>query len=278
MNTTNEAPTQNVISTDNVWVPIDQVTVPEDARKHTPEDIDSRAVSLTKEGQLENILLSKEGGKLVLVYGNGRLESAKKAGWERIRADIKEGLSEVQKLMMTLAENEEREEASPFYTASLYARIIAAEHLSADGLAEKLGKKRSNVYNYLSLAKLAPEVQEKSNRLDIGLRHWLEIAKLPNSTDQIRAAQECADKDLSVRELQIAVQKRLGEPVEKSKGNSVRPTPGFHFVWKGDRLAVKGLWQADGKGPVTLSEELLAALSDYLQGHPCPAPQEAKAA
>src|SRR5713101_7806550 len=112
MNTTN-------MSQEGTWVVITGVTVPEDARKHTPEDIDSRAASMAREGQLENILLSKEGDQLVLVYGNGRLESAKKAGWEKIRADIKEGLTESQKLMMTLAENEERENASPFYTARL---------------------------------------------------------------------------------------------------------------------------------------------------------------
>src|SRR5262249_10919842 len=93
---------------DGVWIPVNGITVPEDARQHTPEDIESRAQSMAKEGQLQNILLSKEGEKLVLVYGHGRLQSAQKLGWEKIRADVKEGLTESQKLLMTLAENEER--------------------------------------------------------------------------------------------------------------------------------------------------------------------------
>jgi len=68
MNTTNEVTsTQAVTTQENVWIEIARITVLEDARKHTPEDIDSRAVSLAIEGQLENILLSKEGDRLVLV-------------------------------------------------------------------------------------------------------------------------------------------------------------------------------------------------------------------
>jgi ParB-like chromosome segregation protein Spo0J len=94
MNTTNEVNVSEVRPEEGSWFPISQIVVPEDARPHTPEDIDSRAASMAREGQLENILLSKEGDRLVLVYGHGRLESAKKLGWEKIRADIKEGLTE----------------------------------------------------------------------------------------------------------------------------------------------------------------------------------------
>src|SRR5260370_37802427 len=100
MNTQNDVTTQ-----EGVLVLIDQIIVPEDARPHTQEDIDSRAISMDREGQAQSALLSKEGDKLVLVYGNGRLESAKKLGWEKLRCDIKEGLTETQKLMLVLAEN-----------------------------------------------------------------------------------------------------------------------------------------------------------------------------
>src|SRR5260370_26880388 len=129
MENTNEV---NTTVQEGASVPIAQITVPEDARPHTQEDIDSRAASMAREGQLENILLSREGERLVLVYGHGRLESAKKLGWDKIRADIKEGLTETQKLLMILAENNEREDASPFFTAGLYKRIMSAEHLSPE--------------------------------------------------------------------------------------------------------------------------------------------------
>src|ERR1700739_1791299 len=113
MNTTTT--TQEACATqEGTWVAIKDITVPEDARVHSPEDIDSRAESMAKEGQLQNILLSKEGDKLVLVYGHGRLLSAQKLGWEKIRADVKEGLTESQKLMMMIAENDKREDFNPF--------------------------------------------------------------------------------------------------------------------------------------------------------------------
>jgi len=244
MNTTNEVNTQ-----EGIWVEIAKITVPEDARKHTPEDIDSRAVSLAKEGQLENILLSQEGDKLVLVYGNGRLESAKKAGWEKIRADIKEGLSETQKLMMTLAENEEREDASPFYTASLYQKLMATKGLTQEQLAQELGKALSVVENYLRLAKVDPEVQRTPCAQGVSVRQCLAIAKLTKVEDQLKVMEECATQDLSGKALEVRVKQllnpnpaaagSLGSDPNVHKGSDPEQAP-FQFTWKGNGLLVKG--------------------------------------
>jgi ParB family chromosome partitioning protein len=240
MNTTTT--TQDAqVTQDGTWVAIQDIAVPADARVHSPEDVDSRAQSMAKEGQLQNILLSKEGDRLVLVYGHGRLESAKKLGWDKIRADVKEGLSETQKLLMTLAENEERENANPLYTAGLYKKIRYAEGLSADGLVDKMGKKKSAVYNYLMLADLPRELQEISTRVEIGLHHWLEIAKLPTPEAQVQLAQECAEKGYSVRELQARV-KQLQNPKPEGCGepvNTVTDVKPIRFSWKDGKLAVK---------------------------------------
>jgi ParB/RepB/Spo0J family partition protein len=160
-----------------VWVPINGILVPPDAREHPPEDVDSRAASMAKEGQLQPILLSKEGDQYVLVFGQGRLLSAQKLGWEKIRAEVREGLSETQKLLMTLAENSEREDVSPFYTAHLYKRIMAAEKLSPEQLPDYLKKDRSTVYRVLAIGKLPGEVEAMSHRCDIGFTHLTEIAK-----------------------------------------------------------------------------------------------------
>ena len=58
---------------------------------------------------------------------------------------MREGLTKGQKLVMTVAENNEREDASPFYTAQLYRMLMAEEQLDQNGLAEKLGKDKGSI-------------------------------------------------------------------------------------------------------------------------------------
>jgi len=227
---------------EGVWVPISQITIPEEARPHTQADIDSRAISMARDGQEQNALLSKEGDRLVLVYGHGRLLSAQKNNWEKLRCDIKEGLTETQKLMLALAENNERQDASPFYTALLYSKLMAAEGLSQNRLAQKMGVDQGLISKYITVLSLAPEVREVMNRFITPLAHALVIAKLPKPEDQIPLAQECAQKDYSVRELQARIKQLLNPAGSKAKEGkqAVQDTIcDCHFVFDGKEVAVK---------------------------------------
>jgi len=245
MNTTTTTQDVQAQRGEGTWVAIPDITVPEDARVHSPEDINSRAQSMEKEGQLQNILLSKEGDKLVLVYGHGRLLSAQKLGWEKIRADVKEGLTETQKLLMTLAENEERENASPFFTARLYKKIMATEGTTkANELAVKLGRDAGDVSRILALCDLSAEVQEKLERSNFSMGQLREILRLPNDEQQLQLAQECTEKDYSVRELQTRVKHILAGAGPSETKPKVEPPvfnaggQEFQFTGKGKRFEI----------------------------------------
>jgi ParB family chromosome partitioning protein len=237
MNTTNEVNTTQ----EGAWIDIHETDVPDYARTHQPENIDSLAADMGKNGQLQNVVLVKKvDGRYECIIGNGRLEAAKKLGWEKIRADVKEGLTDGQKLLMTLAENNEREAASPVYTAQLYSRLMKAEGLDQRGLAARLGKDESLIGKYLSLNGLASEVQENWKRFQFGIGICLELAKLPKAEDQARLAQECADKDYSVRELQARVKKLLHPAAAKAEApKSEEPEGPFQFISKGKGLVIR---------------------------------------
>ena len=266
MNT--ESTTQEVITQEGVWVEIARITVPEDARKHTSEDIDSRAASLAKEGQLENILLSKEGDQLVLVYGNGRLESARKAGWEKIRADIKEGLTETQKLLMTLAENEEREDASPFYTASLYKRLMDTEGLTQVQLADRMGKTQQLIAQYGTLMGVPLEVRQNTNAFVLSLRQCLAIAKLTQVEDELQVMQECAQKGLSGQALEKRVQRLLNPKPAATEApeHQNKESQPFQFAWKGNGLLIKArLYQPHAQAFNVYLNELNEAYERFME-------------
>src|SRR5205814_410241 len=110
--------------------------------------------------------------------------------WDQIRGLVREGLSEFDRLHITFSENEEREDASPLYQAGLLQRMQDAGGLNQDQLAEKLGKSRPNVTQYLTLAGLDSGVQEKVNRFtNLGMAHLLQICRLKTPDDQVKLAE-----------------------------------------------------------------------------------------
>jgi len=198
---------------------------------------------MDRQGQLESALLIRQAdGTHKLVFGNRRLAAARKLHWEKLKVDIKENVSESERLQMILSENGEREDVSPFYIGHLYKGIMAAEKLSSEQLPDFLKKSRTTVYEYLAVAALPAEIQSMSARADIGLKHWLQIAKLPTPEAQVTLAQECAQKDYSVRELQARVKQLLnpaGSKVKEEKQSVEDTILDCHYVFDGKEVVVK---------------------------------------
>jgi len=177
---------------------------------------------MDRQGQLESALLIRQAdGTHKLVFGNRRLAAARKNHWEKLKVDIKENVSESERLQMILSENGEREDASPFYTAMLYSKLMAAENLKTPGeLAEKVGKDRSVIARYLSVNAIPKEVQESVHRCTLGLRHWLEIAKLTQVEDQLNVLKECATQGLAGKALEKRVNQLLNPKPADAEGTA----------------------------------------------------------
>jgi len=279
----NHEPVAGVYATttvaEGVWVPISQIIIPEEACPHTQEDIDSRAVSMARDGQEQNALLSKEGDKLVLVYGHGRLLSAQKNNWEKLRCDIKEGLTEAQKLLLALAENAERENESPFHTATVYQKLMAAKGLTQEQLAQEVGKDISLVERYLSLMKVTPAVTQTPHACGVSLRQCLAIAKLTKVEDQLKVMEECATQDLAGK----ALEKRVKELLNPAKGDSeasakpavaVEEKP-FQFRWKDGKLLIKAVYAPGELNFIQFTCDMDDAYSAFVKVHPAPAVKSA---
>jgi ParB/RepB/Spo0J family partition protein len=270
MNTTTTTQDIQVPQGEGTWVVIKDISVPDDARVHSSEDIDSRAQSMAKEGQLQNALLSKEGEKFVLVYGHGRLLSAQKLGWEKLRCDIKEGLSETQKLMMTLAENEERENASPFYTASLYKKLMDAEKIGPAALAERLRKDLSDLNRCLALLELTPEVRANWERSQLSMGHLRQLLRLSKPEEQLALAETCEKGDWSCKALKAKVDQALAGPGEpKAKVEAPVFNAGgqeFQFAGKGKSFLIRTNEKPSRDLLDVYVQNFRCAVVDYLSG------------
>ena len=202
-----------------VEIPLDKTDIPQDARQHKSEKLESLAQDMKDQGQIQAIVVCANADRYEVVVGVGRVLAARKLGWPQIKAEVRDGLSDFDKARLTYSENEEREDADPFYQASQLQKMMQAKGYTQVQLAQELGQARSNLAIYLSLLKVSPAFRELSSRLDIPVTHLNQLLRLPNEADQMALAQECKDKDFSVRQLKAFVDQKLGLAGSSPKGH-----------------------------------------------------------
>src|SRR5258708_30960233 len=121
-------------------VALSLIDIPSSFREHTMESVDALAQDIQRNGQLQEVVVTpKEGGRYELVAGKRRTLAMRHLNKETVRAQVMESLSELQKALIMIAENEERADVNPFDKAAAYQRAIKAGDLSQRQLAEKLG-------------------------------------------------------------------------------------------------------------------------------------------
>jgi len=114
------------------------------------------ADSLKIHGLLQPLVVDQNN---VLIAGQRRLEAAKLAGFSKVSVVVKQ--SDVkQSLEMSLVENLQRENLNAIEQAMGYKSLIDKFGLSHVEVAERVGKKRPTVSNYLRLLKLPLVIQQ----------------------------------------------------------------------------------------------------------------------
>jgi len=193
-------------------------------REFNPIDIESLALSIKHHGLLQPIIVRKISDKYELIAGERRYRAFKYLNKTKIRAIIKEEISNESMLEYALIENIQRENLSPIEEAYAYKRLQDEFALSQNKIAERVGKSRSTITNLLRLLTLPDDVQEIIIREKIGTG----IAKLLLSVDDEKDMrfflQLVLEDELTVRDLKklITEQKQLKKE-KKNKLNKVNP-------------------------------------------------------
>lgn len=107
---------------------------------------------------LEDLLPGQPRPTHEIVAGEQRWRAAGIAGLRTMPALVRD-LTDAQVLELQLVENLKRRDLHPMEEAEGYERLITSAGLSADQVAERIGKSRSYVYNTLSLLQLVPEAR-----------------------------------------------------------------------------------------------------------------------
>lgn len=146
------------------------------------------AESLRKYGQLQPVLVRKQGTKYFLVAGERRWRAAKLAGMQRVQALLCRG-GDVRSIQ--LIENLLREDLKPIEQARAFKAIIEKEKWSARELARQLSIEHSSICKALAMLHLPEEVQSLVNAGDIPPTTAYEISKRPKQ-EHVRLAKAAA--------------------------------------------------------------------------------------
>ena len=183
------------------------------------EALEELAESIRQLGLIQPITVKRSGDKYIIISGERRWRAAEKAGLEALPAYIRE-VDDTTLHAMALVENIQREDLNAIEISLGMQRLIEECGLTQEALAERLGKKRSTVTNYLRLLNLPDEVQFAIKGGIISMGHAKAIASAESKAKQLSLLKRCVKSNLSVRQLEdlvrLASEKR---PKSASTGN-----------------------------------------------------------
>lgn len=181
------------------------------------------SISIKNHGIIQPITLRKIAeNQYELIAGERRLQASKMAKLTHIPGYIRVA-NDSQMLEMALVENIQRENLNPIEIALSYQRLITECNSAPPELADKLGKDRTTIINYLRLLKLPPEVQISLRDKKISMGHARAIINIDDTNQQLQLLKEIIEKDLSVRNVEERV--RLLMTKTESSNKIDKPLP-----------------------------------------------------
>ena len=184
------------------------------------------ATSIKASGVVQPIVVRKgmafaTDGRYTLITGERRLIASKQAGKATIPSIVRE-VSNLQAMEMTIVENLQRADLNPMEQAHAYQRLSRDFHMTQEQMAERTGKDRASVANFLRLLKLPEAVQAHVESGELSFGHARCLLALDSPEAIAAAAQKVLALHLSVRATENYVQGLINP---ESKAKTAKPQP-----------------------------------------------------
>lgn len=163
------------------------------------------AESIKASGVVQPVLVRPQlGGRFQLIAGERRWLASQRAGKTTVPAIVKQ-VSNEQAMEMTIVENLQREDLNCVEQARAYERLGREFGLTQEQMAQRTGKERSSVANFLRLLKLPSEVQTlvEENKLSFG--HAKALMSLDSPEAVLKLANRAVALSMSVRQVEGTV-------------------------------------------------------------------------
>ena len=186
------------------------------------EALDELARSIHSSGIVQPLVVRRIAGRFQLIAGERRWRAAQRAGLLRVPVVVRD-VSEEMALEMTLVENLQREDLNPIEQAHAFQRLIDEFHLTQEQVADRTGKDRATVANFLRLLRLPSSVQSRVESGQLTFGHARALLAFEHAEEIEKAAQRISSLSLSVRQTETYVQSQL-DP-NRSARKEPKPAP-----------------------------------------------------
>jgi ParB family chromosome partitioning protein len=180
-----------------------------------PDALEDLKRSILSKGVIQPITVRRRTIGYELIAGERRLRASLAAGLTTIPAYVIRVDSDEEMLELALIENLQREHLNPMEIATSYQRLIDECRFTQEEVAQKIGKDRTTVTNFLRLLKLPDKIKEGLRRDEVTMGHARALLSLPDERAQMKLFGRIVRQGLSVRKVEEMVKE--GGPKGKKK-------------------------------------------------------------
>jgi ParB family chromosome partitioning protein len=168
------------------------------------------ANSIMANGVVQPLLVRRKGGGYELIAGERRWRAAQLAGLTHVPVVVRE-VPDDKVLELALIENIQREDLNPIEEAQAYKKLIDSIGMTQESLAERVGRDRSYITNYLRLLRLPDDIRRLIEEAKLSTGHARTLLGTSDADTQRRIARKIIERGLSVRETERMVRDLDGE-------------------------------------------------------------------
>ncbi len=193
----------------NVRIPLNMIEAnPDQPRRDFDETtLSELASSIKMHDIIQPLTVAKlSNGKYRIIAGERRYRAAKIAGLTDVPVYVRETKNS-KTLELALLENLQRDDLNAIEIALSYRQLMEELDYTQERLAERMGKERSTVTNYIRLLKLPPDIQAAVRNGIITMGHARALINVDVIDKQLHVFNEIKNKELSVRQTEDLVRK-----------------------------------------------------------------------
>ncbi|MBI5858631.1 MAG: ParB/RepB/Spo0J family partition protein [Sphingobacteriales bacterium] len=192
-------------------------------RDFDEQSLQELANSIKLHDIIQPVTVSKlPSGKYRLVSGERRLRAAKIAGIKDIPAYIRH-TNDSQLLELALLENLQREDLNAMEISLSLKRMMEELDFTQEQVAERMGKDRSTVANFIRLLKLPPDIQLAVRSGELSMGHARALINVDTIDKQLFIFRQIKDRGLSVRQTEALVRNLYRDGVVKKSAKNTLP-------------------------------------------------------
>jgi ParB family chromosome partitioning protein len=261
---------EQVTHTNRIPIADIQVNPKQPRRDFDEQALNELAASIKLHDIIQPLTVTRlPNGKYQLIAGERRFRASKIAGLKDIPAYIRQA-NDQQLLELALLENLQREDLNAMEIALSYKRMMEELSYTQEQVAERMGKERTTVTNYLRLLKLPPDIQLAVRNGSLSMGHARALVNIDTIDKQLFVFKDICDRELSVRQTEELVRNLYKNDKNNAVKSSVKSELPAAYRKIEDNLAshfatkVKMVHNKKGYGSITIEYYSLEELNKIL--------------